>query len=202
MGIVFGMTSVQEPAFSLVYKGGAYCIRDYSPYVIASVPMSGYGGAGQPFGILAKYIGVFGIPQNKESQAMAMTAPVLTHPTRGGVKMAMTAPVLTEIDSMSFVLPFDITDASRAPKPLDDRIKLKTIPKKKLAVLQFSGFVNENIAYKKTKALISYLKKDKYLEENVKDGDLDVEIAQYNPPFTIPWLRRNEVWIDLTTHLK
>ena len=190
MGIVFGINAgIKEPPFALVYKG-PYSIRDYSSYVIASVSMPSYDNPGPSFKILANYIGVFGQPQNRDSTTMAMTAPVITHQTTSsGVKMAMTAPVLTEIDTMSFILPFDVTDASRAPKPLNDRIKLKTVPKKKLAVLQFSGFVNENIAYTKTKTLISHLRKDNHLKDSVKDGDLNVEIAQYNPPFTLPWCR-------------
>ena len=92
MGIVFGMTGTKEPAYSLVTKAAAgYEVRQYQKYFIAEVPHS-KDGNGDDFRALAKYIGVFGTPENVPKKPMAMTAPVLMDPSsssNGGQKMAM-----------------------------------------------------------------------------------------------------------------
>lgn len=75
MGIVFGVTGAKEPAFTLVHRGSSmYEIRLYPKYFVAEVPMN-VGGSIEgtdsekknmdtAFGVLAKYIGVFGTPEN------------------------------------------------------------------------------------------------------------------------------------------
>jgi hypothetical protein len=128
MGTVFGSEGISEPAYSIL-QSTPFEIRNYSSYLIAEVAMQG----GGEFNILAKYIGVFGEPANEGSQAMAMTAPVLE-----GVSMAMTAPVLQSGtksgEKMAFVLPFEYTDLAQAPRPTDNRVTLRDVPEKVVAI--------------------------------------------------------------------
>ena len=109
MGIVFGSTKgLEMPRHAVVHKGTTYVVRRYEPSVavVASYGASGWMPKGrsdnEPFGSLAKYIGVFSKPQNTKAQddkseKIAMTAPVLIQPE----KIAMTAPVLINPEPVS-----------------------------------------------------------------------------------------------------
>jgi hypothetical protein len=75
---------------------------------------------------------VFGTPANRNSQAIAMTAPVITNGS-GGSAIAMTAPVLSTGSVMSFILPSSIRDVSEAPVPLNPQVTLRQIPQRDIA---------------------------------------------------------------------
>ena len=197
MGIVFGRTGTAEPPFSLPTKiSGPLTVevRAYPSYVIASVPMN-TGGDDQAFGILARYIGVFGEPANTKSEAMAMTSPVLTKGQSQA--MAMTSPVIQDRDmsSMAFVLPFEFTTVNQAPTPKDKRVKLDLVPKKVIVAYTFSGSSpKKEVSQKHFDEMKRLLQDGKYIEGG---EELSYEVAQYHPPFTLPFLRRNEVWVQL-----
>ena len=91
------------------------------------------------FRILARYIGVFGNPENKDTNKIAMTAPVLSKTSSS--KIAMTAPVLSNND-MSFVLPKKFKTKEDAPQPTDTRVELIDVPERMVAVKTFSGLVS------------------------------------------------------------
>lgn len=199
MGIVFGRTGVEEPSFKLLMKCNNFELRQVQSYFIASVKMSEAekrsGQGGESFPILAKYIGVFGTPQNVDERALAMTAPVLSTPSR---KLAMTSPVLSREDmEMSFVLPFDLQEERDVPKPKDKRITITKVPSKILAVCEFSGAAPSPETQKeKLTTLVSNLKADNFISEG-DENSINWELAQYHPPFTLPFLRRNEIWVEL-----
>jgi hypothetical protein len=172
-----------------------YEIRSYSQYFIAEVPQTP-GGDGPAFQTLAKYIGVFGDPQNQAHQPMAMTAPVLLEPIKSQ-KIAMTSPVVQQADTMAFVLPFEFTKIEQIPVPTDKRVKIRAIPKRILAVKGFSGWYSVAEGMRQLHSLTQMLKTDKLIKEDSGDNDLNWSVAQYHPPFTIPFLRRNEIWIEL-----
>ena len=80
MGIVFGVTGTKEPAFSLL-KASPYEIRKIQSYVVAEIASgSSDVDMNKSFGILAKYIGVFGDPENTQSKPTAVTANLLIMP--------------------------------------------------------------------------------------------------------------------------
>lgn len=194
MGSVFGMSSVKEPPFVVISSASQYEIRRYSSYIIAQVK----NGADDPngaFRILARYIGVFGEPENSVKQAMSMTAPVITVPAK---KISMTAPVITDTNSMSFVLPFEYKRIDQVPVPINNRITLKEIPERKVAVYTFSGWYEPAIGNQHLKSLLSNLRSHKILKDSTPDEVVEWSVAQYNPPFTIPMLRRNEIWVELS----
>ena len=94
------------------------------------------------FRILARYIGVFGNPENKDTNKIAMTAPVLSTKTSSS-KIAMTAPVLrTSANDMRFVLPKKFKTKEDAPQPTDTRVELIDVPERMVAVKTFSGLVS------------------------------------------------------------
>ena len=94
MGSVFGKETVKEPAFEILLNRTAnivtsYQIRKYGQRFAAECFYSTSEDTGTPFMALAKYIGVFGTPENEGAESISMTAPVVI---QGGTKIDMTEP--------------------------------------------------------------------------------------------------------------
>lgn len=196
MGIVLGITGTQEPPFTVLSKTSSnYQIRQYSPYLIAEVPQIP-GQDNNSFTILAKYIGVFGNPENHAKESIAMTSPVITVAPQ---KLSMTSPVINQKDTMSFVLPFSYTSVKQLPVPNDARIVLRAVPSRIIAVTVFSGWYSASEGEKQLTKLKAWLESDHVIPEGSveKPESPKWSVAQYHPPFTIPFLRRNEIWVEL-----
>ncbi len=187
---LFGIQSEESPRYEVLERHGTIEIRQYRPFLVVQTEDSGdYEAASKrSFFRLFDYIS----GKNQSKQKIAMTAPVLQEPKPE--KISMTAPVFQEKSgpnwTMRFVLPSQYRLAS-APQPTDPSVLLVEIPIKKVAVLQFSGFLNENTICEKKAELSSWLK------ENNRKAISQPRSAGYNPPWTIPFLRRNEVHIDI-----
>jgi len=182
--------AIQEPFYQVTRKLGDVELRQYAPYVVAEVLVTGTAeqAGNQAFPILAGYI--FG--KNKGEKKFAMTAPVTQTPAP--LKMEMAAPVMQTSATggyvVQFVLPKDVTLAA-APEPLDERVKLREMPASRVAVIRYSGFWSE----------ANYTKHLALLQEALRAAGLEWAgepvYSRYNAPFT-PWfLRRNEIWLHL-----
>ncbi|XP_077235772.1 SOUL heme-binding family protein [Tasmannia lanceolata] len=177
-----------------------YEIREVEPYFIAETTMPGkngfdFNGASQGFNVLAEYL--FG--KNISNEKMDMTTPVLTRKVQSeGEKMEMTTPVITKQSrdqdnwQMSFVMPSKY--GSELPLPKDPSVRIKEVPRKIVAVAVFSGFVTDEEVRHRESKLRDALKSD--MQFQVKESAL-VEVAQYNPPFTLPFTRRNEIALEV-----
>ena len=184
MGIVFGRTGCAEPVYNVLASRSSYEIREYESFIVASVNMA-KNNEDNSFNTLAKYIGVFGTPENQQKEPMAMTAPVLFENNKNG-------------EEMSFVLPFHMQHVNEVPAPLNRNIKIDKQTKKVLAVKSFSGWVNKMVETQKVNDLLNRLKEDNVLTDANRNADnVHYMVAQFHPPFTIPWLRRNEIWLEL-----
>ncbi|KAL2892909.1 hypothetical protein RDABS01_008818 [Bienertia sinuspersici] len=205
MGLILGKITVETPKHEILASTNDYEIRKYPPSVIAEVtynPSEMKDNKDGGFPILANYIGALGKPQNTKSEPVAMTAPVITQTQKpenpSSETIAMTAPVITKQDSndsgivtMQFILPAKYSKAEDAPKPLDERVVIKEEGEKKFGVVKFSGFVNDGIVKEKVERLKNELEKDGYKVIG------DYLLARYNPPWTIPFLRTNEVFLPV-----
>jgi hypothetical protein len=186
-------TVIEEPEFELLEERDGYEVRDYAPYVIAEVTVTGdFRDSGNTaFRILADYI--FG--NNTGNTKMAMTAPVESREAGAGTKMQMTAPVLSTEESggsyrYAFVIERKYTLES-VPKPLDERVSLRETRPRTMAVRRYSGLWSRSNYEKNRSALLDALARDgvRVLGEPY--------LARYNAPFT-PWfLRRNEVLVEI-----
>jgi len=148
-----------------------------------------YGQAGNTaFRRLAGYI--FG--NNSARSKIPMTAPVIQEKT--SEKIPMTAPVIQERSAkgwrMAFVLPARYT-LEAAPKPLDPNVAVKQEPACKVAVLRYSGWLSERKLETNAARLM------KWIEQKQYRATPPPRSAAYDPPWTLPFLRRNEVHIDL-----
>lgn len=156
---------------------------------------------GAAFRLLAGYIfGGNSGTTDAASTKIAMTAPVLTSTT--STKIAMTAPVLTSSQGdanttlrMSFLLPAQYTTLAQLPKPNDPRIQLAEQPERTLAVTTFTGSAGVDEVREKGRALMEALAEDR--DVRVVDSKAVPVLARYNPPWTLPMFRTNELWLEV-----
>jgi hypothetical protein len=187
---VFGVPSVEEASYDVLKDNNYIQVRQYKPMVVAQTEVdANYNEASkQAFIRLFKYIS----GNNKKQQKISMTAPVIMDSK--AEEIAMTAPVFQEKSDklwlMQFVLPAQYTLAT-APIPSDPSINLKEIPSKKVAVLRYSGFLSEQSIAEKTKELQSWLDTERLRAIS------PARSAGFDPPWTLPFLRRNEVHIEI-----
>ncbi|KAI9115856.1 hypothetical protein K1719_012786 [Acacia pycnantha] len=206
MGMVFGKIRVETPNYELIKSTTDYEIRKYPPSVIAEVtyePSQFKGDKDGGFTVLTNYIGIFGNPQNTKPEKIAMTAPVITKntDTSSSEAIAMTAPVVTTVSetgednkkmvTMEFILPAKYGKAEEAPQPLDERVKIRDEGEKKYGVVKFSGVASESVVEEKVEKLKRSLESDGYKVIG------DFVLARYNPPWTLPFFRTNEIMIPV-----
>lgn len=183
--------AVEEPRYEVSLRDGSFEVRDYPALVSAQVQVDGdqdkAGNSG--FRLLAGYI--FG--GNERRQSIAMTAPVVQS-KGGGEKIPMTAPVTQTLNdgrwTVRFIMPSGSTLDS-LPVPNDARVKLVPIAPARIAVLRFSGLAFEHDVAERTDELRSFLAKHQLHPSG------PASLARYDPPWTLWFLRRNEVMIPL-----
>lgn len=188
------ITWVEEPAYAVVTRQGALEIRDYRPVIAAEVTVTGdqRAAASKGFRLLAGYI--FGA--NRGHQSIAMTAPVAQAPK--GQTIAMTAPVTQTPASAGWVVRFTMParySLATLPVPDDPRVTLRPVPATRLAVIRFSGLVGAAQVAEKTAQLLAFVKAQHLHAAG------PVALAQYNPPWTLWFLRRNELMVAVAQEL-
>lgn len=191
--------ATEEPKFESIDRSGAFELRLYPPMIVAETWVEGALGEGSNAGFrkIAGYI--FGRNRSRSaegSEKIAMTVPVTMQPE----KIAMTAPVTTEAAPasgeagarwrMHFVMPSKYTMAT-LPVPTDPRVTLREVPPRQVAARTFSGFVTEARVSAETEALRAWM-----IERGLQ-ADGPAQLARYNPPWSIPFLRRNEILIPV-----
>jgi len=186
--------AIEEPDYQVVDTFEDFEVRSYAPYLVAEVDVTGgFAEAGNSaFRILAGYI--FG--DNAASEKMSMTAPVESRPSAKGEKMSMTAPVTAIAagddgrTTYAFVMEREFS-LQTLPVPNDDRIRIRTVPKRTMAVRRYSGRWTENKYRQNEKSLRSALD-----AQGIQTIGRPV-LARYNSPFSLPFMRRNEVMIEI-----
>jgi len=182
--------AAEEAVYSVVTTDGAFEIRDYPPHVVAETLVEGTleEAGNKAFNRLFRYIS----GGNRSREKVAMTAPVSQQPA--GEKIAMTAPVaqqrVQERWAVSFMMPASYT-LETLPVPEDPLVTLRQVPARRMAAVRYSGSWSEN----------SYLRHKSELESWMRHKGLamggDPLWARYNSPFTLWFLRRNEILIHV-----
>jgi hypothetical protein len=187
---IMGIRTTEEAPYTIETTVGDIQIRHYSPIVVAETEVEAdYAASGSiGFKRLAGYI--FG--NNIQKEKMPMTTPVFREVS--GEKLEMTAPVLQQQIGdkwiMSFVMPsgYNLTNL---PAPVDDKVIIKEIAAKKVAVLRYSGSLTVQRIAEKSRILSDWLTEHHYRQLS------NARSAAYDPPWTLPPLRRNEVHIEV-----
>lgn len=184
--------AVETPRYESELQEGPIEVRRYAPLLAAEVRVSGERtqAVNQGFRLLADYI--FGA--NSTAQKVAMTAPVTQSKPE---KIAMTAPVTQQsageenVWTVRFIMPSQYT-RDTIPKPLNEAVVLVEEPPQRFAAIRFSGFAEAAALERKEKALRDFL-----VARRLEPAGSPV-YAYYDPPWTLPFLRRNEILIPLS----
>jgi hypothetical protein len=186
--------AIEEAPYNVVTTGGAFEIRDYAPHIVAETLVEGTleEAGNTAFGRLFRYIS----GGNRSREKVAMTAPVAQQPK--GEKIAMTAPVaqqrVQERWTVSFMMPAAYT-LETLPAPEDPQVTLRQVPARRIAAVRYSGSWSEK----------GYLRHKSELESWMRAKGLasagDPQWARYNSPFSLWFLRRNEVLIPVAGNL-
>lgn len=195
---VYSIAGIEQPPYEVIESRDGYEIRQYAPQLAAEVEVDGdfTAATNRGFRALADYI--FGnntAPgEDVGAESIAMTAPVIEQEAVSS-PIPMTSPVVERsADANKRVITFIMPSAytlDTIPRPNNPEVKLVEIPARRCAVLRFSGSMNDDVAAEK-KALLS-----SYLERDGLEGTGPPMLAQYNPPWTPPFMRRNEVLVEL-----
>jgi hypothetical protein len=182
-------SNVENPQYTVLSSEGKIEVRQYKPMIVAEVTTQGTRkeAIGAGFRLLADYIFGNNTAQNK----IAMTAPVTQ---KQNEKIAMTAPVTQQENkkgwSVHFVMPSEYT-IDTLPKPNNDLVTLKEVSAKKFVTVRFSGTNSKSNIAEHEKML------GEYVAQNNIQPISPISYAFYNPPFTLPFLRRNEVMVEI-----
>ena len=190
----FGInTGTEQPKYEVIERIGSLVeIRRYAPRIAAEATIDATESGnprGEAFRIVAAYI--FGA--NKGKKKIDMTSPVEIK--TAGEKIAMTAPVEVDKSEKRLVMRFFMpTQYSREelPEPTDSRVRLVDIPSETAAVLRFTGSTDDAAVSARAAELLKLLG-----GTNWKIGGTPTAFF-YNPPWTIPFLRRNEIAVAVS----
>lgn len=165
----------KEPKYEILQTYGKIELRLYEPFLVAEVECSGIRKEAirAGFRILANYI--FG--NNITSANLPMSVPVTQQKTDEGWKIRF---MLTQT-----------SDLNDLPQPNNQLVKLLSISRKKFAAIRFSGIANDEKLQRYATELRKFAASHKWLLDNTSI------FAFYNPPWTLPFLRRNEVLFEV-----
>ena len=191
---VFGLRfPYEQPRYAVIATVPGVEIRRYEPRLAIEATIDArqsQDAASQAFQLLFRYI----TGANRRRQMIAMTVPV--HIDNPSQRIAMTVPVQTRKNgddavSMRFYLPANVAKDG-APAPLDSRLHLVNVPASTVAALRYTGVPTDAAFRDQSAKLLQALSASSW------QADGAVFQLSYDPPFAIPFLRRNEAAVNVT----
>jgi SOUL heme-binding protein len=203
-------SATEEPAFERVLQARPFEVRQYRPMIVAEtyVDASLDKASSQGFRRIADYI--FGnntapatAASGPRSQSIPMTAPVVAEPLpvtlasapqgshpNPSASPAESAPAPPQRWRIHFVMPSKQSMQS-LPRPNNPEVTLRELPARRYAVVVFSGLTDDATMQAKTAELLAWMR-TQHLQ-----GVGSPLLARYDPPWTLWFMRRNEVLIEL-----
>ena len=196
---VIGIRSgYEQPPYTVLERiGDTVEVRRYDSRLAAEASVeagSAEAGRNEAFRLLFNYIS----GANQGQSKVAMTAPVEVGAE--AEKIAMTVPVETAAAdygryTMRFFFPSAYTEAT-APEPTDPTVRIVKLPEVTVAVRRFSGSWDEEQLERRKAELL------RALEESGWRPIGKPTSLFYDPPWTLPFLRRNEVAVPVARAAK
>lgn len=197
--------AAEEPQYSVLDKEAEFEVRQYAPLIVAETWVNGDmdAASNKGFQLIADYI--FGnnkAPKSSQSSKIAMTAPVILEPDVKNLKLDMTAQVSVQAAADSpawagaqrwrvqFVMPGKYTLVS-LPLPNNSAVALREVPARTVAVAKYSGLNTESRIRKETLGLTEWMQKRNLVPLGPP------QLARYDPPWTLPMWRRNEIQFEV-----
>ncbi|MGE6245802.1 SOUL family heme-binding protein [Psychrobacter proteolyticus] len=191
--------ATEEPKYTVLTQVDDFELRRYDEQLLAQTWVSGDqdSASREGFKVLADYIFGNNTAPSGDSSKISMTAPVtmqadIKESDNKSQKIAMTAPVSMQQDDgkwrVQFTMPSKYT-LQTLPKPNNPNVEIIEVPAQTYGVIKFPGLVGSKKVANKTEELQSWMQTRKLTTIG------QPELARYNPPWTLPFLRRNEVMI-------
>ena len=183
--------AIEEPRYILVEQDGDFSLRHYSAVIIAETQVAGTLDQASSTGFrrLAGYIFGDNHTSRINPAEKGLTAPEVPE---AKIKIAMTAPVTTRQQGPGWTVNFTMPamySLRSLPLPDDQRVQIREKAEMTAAVIRFSGWVDEAKIATKTMLLRDWMAAQRLV------ADEPARLARYNPPWTLPFLRRNEILI-------
>ena len=179
-GLVFGTAGgvamgIEKAAYTVEKTDGASQVRQYAPQVVAETVVDG-------------------TLEEAGNKAFRPLFNYISGANRSQGKIAMTAPVGQEAVSnqwaITFMMPTNYT-LETLPAPTDEKVRLRAIPARRMAAVQYSGTWSRRRYERNLARLREWMKAQGLAAAG------EPVWARYNAPFT-PWfLRRNEILVPL-----
>lgn len=164
------MFNYETPYYEIIKSEDQFEIRLYENFYIVEYDNENDPNINNGFGTLFSYIS----SNNAENQKISMTVPVIEEMKEDRLKMA-------------FVVPKEHWE--KIPEPNNPNLNIKKFEKGYFAVIKYSGFSSKSKEQAKLQKLEEWIKKNNYKKLS------NPMLAFYNPPFTPPMFRRNEIMI-------
>jgi hypothetical protein len=166
------MGNYESPEYDVLKKDGPFEIRKYHEFDTVTViesKLSGYSG----FGLLFSYIS----GNNQNQTKMSMTIPVINEFEDDGMTMEFVVPKAYQNDSI--------------PIPNHEHLRIKHYDEHIVCSITFKGTTSQKKIDKQLLKLKEWMKNEQVVERG------RYRLARYNPPFSLPSFRRNEILIEI-----
>jgi hypothetical protein len=172
---------VETPPFTLLSRKAGYEVRRYDSYGVAAISIEasraiGLEGTVRGFGALSAYL--FGA--NADGAMLELTAPLRTD---------VAEEFGTADAHLSMLLPRRLSPMT-APAPVEGSVQLRSLDAQTLAVVEFGGLATGPEVRRRLLEL-----RRKVAADGLSVIGSGYALLQYNPPYSLPWLRRNEVGV-------
>ncbi|MCP4927168.1 MAG: heme-binding protein [Gammaproteobacteria bacterium] len=189
--------SLEKPEYTVLSRHGDIEYRQYEPYLVAETVIEKAANpreAGKEgFYRLLRYI----TGGNQSQTRIPAAAPAEMIPTNDSSSKEISMPLPVQqydlMDSwcVTFMIPSQYS-LDTVPVPTDPRVRVREVPGRLMAALRYSGRWTERNFINKKSLLLGAIE----AESVTSIGN--VRFAFYNPPYTFPFMRRNEVMVEVT----
>lgn len=164
------MSKYESPDYTVLIRERDCELRKYKNFAVVEYQSSPETERNTAFRTLFRYIA----SDNEENEKIPMTIPVIVEKDKQSRKMAFVVPQKYKND---------------IPRPKDSNLTIQKFQEGLFATIQYSGKNTPSKEKKAMNLLQDWVTKKGYREQS------NYMVAVYNGPFTLPFMRRNEVWV-------